>query len=73
MSLSQNAESCLRQLAAFPKHGSATVERADLKAIMLQTGGTMFACGELYDITSKPLGGGVYRLTLSRTSGREEG
>lgn len=53
----------LNFLAALP-HGSTTVERKSLKAIMLQTGGTLMSGGRLFTIQSKHLGAGVYKLTL---------
>ncbi len=61
---SPNAIQALNHLASMPDFGSTTVEKADLKAIMLQTGGTMMARGLLYDIVSKHLGAGVYKLSL---------
>ena len=56
----------LNFLAAMPC-GSTTMERDDLRAVLLQTGGNMLACGRLYDIVAKPLGAGVYRVTLTPT------
>lgn len=57
----------LNFLAAMPDHGHTTVAHDDLKAILLETGGNMLACGRLYDIVGKPLGAGVYKVTLTPT------
>lgn len=39
----------------------------DLRTILLDTGGNVMACGTLYDIVAKPLGAGVYKVTLTPT------
>lgn len=62
--MSAEATSILNHLAAIPRDGNATCERKVLREIMLQTGGWMFAHGRQYDIQSKHLGAGVYRLSL---------
>jgi hypothetical protein len=56
----------LNFLAAIP-NGSTTMTRADLKTILLETGGNMLACGRLYDIVAKDIGAGVYKVTLALT------
>lgn len=56
--------SILNHLASMPRYGNATATHAQVREIMLQTGGWMMACGSLYDIKSKHLGGGIYRLSL---------
>lgn len=56
----------LNFLAACPA-GSTTMEHNDLKSVLLETGGNMLACGRLYDIQAKPIGAGVYKVTLSPT------
>ena len=66
--LSEEATRALNFLALTPDFGNITVERVDLRAIMLLTGGTMMARGYLYDIVSKHLGAGVYKLTLKRSN-----
>lgn len=53
----------LNYLAGYPA-GSTTMKRDDLQAILLETGGDMLACGRLYDIVGKPIGAGVYKVTL---------
>lgn len=50
----------------MPSHGHATIERPELRAIMLRTGGQMLAQGDLWDIVTKHLGAGVYRISLKR-------
>ena len=60
------ANRLLNFLAGMP-YGNCTASSRDvLRDVMLQTGGRLMARGELYDIQSKTLGGGVYRLTLKR-------
>lgn len=44
--------------------GSTTLDRADLKSLLLETGGTLICRGHLCDIRSKHLGAGVYKVTL---------
>lgn len=61
--MTQEQHRQLNFLAAIPI-GSTTMERDDLKAILLETGGSMLACGRLYNIVGKPIGAGVYKVTL---------
>jgi hypothetical protein len=56
-------ERVLNFLASNPD-GSDVMVAADLREVLLFTGGTMMARGRLYDIVSKPLGAGVYRVSL---------
>lgn len=56
----------LNFLAAMPR-GHTTMTKDDLKTILMETGGNMLACGTLYDIVAKPLGAGVYRVSLTPT------
>lgn len=62
--MSENHAGILNHLAANPQHGTATCCRGTLREIMMQTGGQLMAAGHLWDIRSKSLGGGVYRLSL---------
>lgn len=64
--MSGEVDRILNFLASMPG-GNATCERAALREIMLQTGGSMLARGQLYDIKKESLGAGVYRLTLELT------
>ncbi len=54
----------LNFLAGCPG-GSTTMEHSDLKTVLMETGGNMLACGRLYDIIGKPIGAGVYKVTLA--------
>lgn len=56
--------SILNHLAGHPEQGNATATCAEVREIMLQTGGSLTSAGRLYDIKSSSLGAGVYRLTL---------
>lgn len=60
------ASRILSHLASMPQYGNASATYAQVREIMLQTGGEMMAAGDMYEIKSKALGGGVYRLTLKR-------
>lgn len=56
----------LNFLASMPC-GSTTMERRDVKELLMETGGNMLACGRLYDIVAKDIGAGVYKVTLALT------
>lgn len=60
-----NTQSVLNFLASMPI-GHATADKETLKEIMIITGGQLMACGYLYEIKHKHLGGGVYRVYLKR-------
>jgi hypothetical protein len=53
----------LNFLAAMPT-GTSTVTKKQLKEILTSTGGWMLACGAAYDICSKHLGVGIYKIYL---------
>lgn len=55
-------------LAGLPHGNASASSRAVVREIMLQTGGSMMAAGNLYDVKAKSLGGGVYRMTLESSS-----
>lgn len=57
-------------LASMPI-GSTTLTTKDLRALLLQTGGQLMACGYLHDIKSEALGAGVHRVTLKRRTYRD--
>lgn len=57
------AGNVLKHLASMPGLGHASVTREQLREIMLSTGGEMILLARLYEITSKHLGGGVYRVS----------
>lgn len=50
-------------LAGMPS-GNSTITKEQLKEILLSTGGWMMACGRMYDIESKHLGAGIYKIFL---------
>ena len=50
----------------MPGTANTTMVRKDLKELLLETEGRVIACGRLYEIKSKHLGAGVYRVTLWR-------
>ena len=48
----------------MPTTAHTTMDRKDLKELLLETDGQVICCGRLYDIKAKSLGAGVYRVTL---------
>jgi len=60
--LSAESEDVLKHLASMPGLGHSSVTKAQLWEIMLSTGGELLLAGRIYDITSKHLGAGVYRV-----------
>lgn len=50
----------------YPHLANTVMTHEDLKELLLETGGTIIASGRLYDIESKLLGAGIYRVTLKR-------
>jgi hypothetical protein len=49
----------------MPNLAKMTMDTKDLKELLLSTGGQVLACGRLYEIKTKHLGAGVYRVWLS--------
>lgn len=62
----QESERLLNFLAGLPSGNCVASSPKVVREMMLQTGGWMMACGEMYDIHSEALGGDVYRMTLKR-------
>lgn len=62
----QEADRILSFLAGLPSGNATASSRAVVREIMLQTGGSMLARGDYFDVKAKSLGGGVYRMTLER-------
>lgn len=54
----------LNFLCGSPKYGHTTMLIDDLRQVLLETGGNVMACGYLWDIKSKHLGAGVYKVSL---------
>lgn len=65
LTLTPKAHVTLDYLASMPA-GETTLLLNDLRSLLLCTDGTMMARGSLFDIISKRLGVGVYRVTLKR-------
>lgn len=57
----------LNFLAGMP-NGSTTMTHEDLHTVLMETGGNVLACGRLYDIVGKPIGAGVYKVSLTPTN-----
>ena len=62
----EEARRILNFLASMPG-GHSTAISAVVRQMQLSTGGQLFAQGKLYDIVAKPVGGGVYRITLEKS------
>jgi hypothetical protein len=58
----------LNFLASAGPLANTTVKNAEADEIMLQTGGTIIACGCLYNIKSEQVSPGICRLTLERAN-----
>lgn len=50
----------------MPKFATDTIEKKDLKNVLLNTGGNIIAHGVVWDIKNKHLGAGVYKIYLKR-------
>jgi hypothetical protein len=61
--MTNEAKRVLNFLAAMPS-GNSTVTRKDCHEILMETGGSLLACGRLYNIVAKNIGAGVHRLHL---------
>ncbi|KKL98893.1 hypothetical protein LCGC14_1819820 [marine sediment metagenome] len=48
----------------MPQNANITMDMEDLKELLLHSEGYIMACGHMWDIKSKYLGAGVYRVTL---------
>jgi len=60
----QEADRILNFLAGFPG-GTSTCTRKVLHELLMNNNGRVFGRGECYDIRSKNLGAGVYRVYLT--------
>lgn len=58
----------LRHLASMPDSAHATCKLNVLQKIMLDTGGQIMGRGKLYEIISKRVCPGVYRISLELKS-----
>ena len=56
------------QFYTMPVYANMSMNRKDLRELLLETGGSIIACGRLYDIKNRSLGAGVYRVTLKPAS-----
>jgi hypothetical protein len=52
----------------MPNVANTTMDKKDLREVLLSTGGFILACGHLYDIKSRHLGVGIYKVWLKLTS-----
>ena len=55
-----------RNFYTMPRWASMTMDRKDLKELLLSTSGWITACGEIYDIKNDHLGAEVYKVFLKR-------
>jgi hypothetical protein len=67
-SLTQEQRRILNFMASAGPYANTTVTAEDLRAIMLSCGGNIMTRGRLWDLKSKHLGAGVYKLTIAETN-----
>jgi len=51
---------------SVPQTASTTMTRKQLQDVLLRHDGAILACGYMWDIKSKSIGPGVYKVTLQR-------
>lgn len=64
MMLNRDETRILNHLANVPYDGSTTCKLRTLQNIMLHTDGKLMAHGRLFDVVSKRVCPGVYRISL---------
>ena len=48
----------------MPRYANTTMTQKELKETLLDTGGEILTCGRMWDIVSKNLGAGIYKVSL---------
>ena len=48
----------------MPTQARAMLDSKELRDVLRQTGGSIIACGRLYNIVTKNMGAGMYKVTL---------
>ena len=61
----------LNHLASMPGVSHTTMTRKQLQALLLDTDGQVMAAGGLWEVASKHLGAGIYRVYLAPFRGLE--
>lgn len=64
--VADEVERVLDYLASTPVYGNTTVTRAVLRALLLKTDGWIMSHGYQWNIVSKHVGAGIYRVTLEQ-------
>lgn len=54
----------LNFLCSAGPYANTTMDQADLRELLLETGGNTLACGRLYNFKPEHLGAGVFRVSL---------
>jgi len=62
--LTDAANSAMNAFSVQPNHPGRTMTKKDVRSLLLYTDGWMMSCGFSYDIESKHLGAGVYKVRL---------
>lgn len=62
--MSPEARRIVNFLASAGPLANSTADKKDAHDILMETGGSIFGCGTLYNIKSEAIGPGVYRLSL---------
>lgn len=61
--------SALNHLCSMPGVSNTTMTHKELQALLLSTDGRVMAHGRLWDVVSKHIGAGVYRVALKGEKG----
>ena len=64
VSLTDEANNVLSFLASNPVYAHTTMDKENLRSLLLYTDGTTMSQGRLWNIVSKHLGVGVYKVSL---------
>jgi hypothetical protein len=62
--MTDKAEQVLNFLASTPLHGNSVVDRAVAREILSKTDAQVMANGTLWDVITKHVGAGMYRVSL---------
>ncbi len=66
--MTNEEQSICNHLSSMPDHAHSTLKLRELQNIILATGGQLMGRGKLYDIKSKRMCPGVYKISLELAS-----
>jgi hypothetical protein len=64
--IDEEAERIANYLCSIPANGNTTCTTKVLKALLLKYDGRLSSFGELWDVQSKRVGPGIYRVSLKK-------